>query len=133
MNDEVVLVQLVQLVLVLGLEGCENNEGLLRKPGIGPLTGVWEARAPGCCTASVDELGVLCNKAFNESLIVGVSVYHIERDEPGVGIPAPYNLEGGWRQVDTVVTNEVSLAFLRNSLDHSADERSENWDTTSSS
>jgi len=85
-NDDV----LVQLALVLGLE---SKEGTFR---IGLLTGVWEAEAPRCCKASVDELGVvLCNKAFNESLIDGVSVYHIERDLSGVGIPWPCDLDGG--------------------------------------
>lgn len=88
---------LVQLVLVLGLESCESKgrtEGIFRTPGIGLLTGVSEA---GCCMASVDELGaVLCNKAFNESLIVGVSVYHIDRDSSEVGIPWPHDLDGGW-------------------------------------
>jgi hypothetical protein len=123
------------LVPVLGLESCENKgrtEGTFRKP----LTGVWEAEAPGCCTASVDELGIVpCNKAFNESLTVGVSVYHIERDTSGVGTPGPHNLDGGWRKADTVVTNEVSLSVLPSSpeFENSADEWSENWDTTSSS
>ena len=88
----------------------------------------------GRCMASFDELGVvLCNKALNESLIVGVSVYHMERDLSSVGIPGPCNLDDGWGNADTVVTNEVSLAFLRSSLDHSTDEQSENRDATSSS
>lgn len=98
------------------------------------MTGVWDAEAPGCGPASGDELGVvLCNKDFNESLIVGVSVYHIERDLSGVGVPGLCNLDGGWGKADTVVTNEVSLALLCSSLDHSTDEQSENRDTTSSS
>jgi hypothetical protein len=109
------------LALVLGLESKVGIFSL--------LAGVWGAEAPGCCEASVDELGVvLCNKAFNESLIVGVSVYHIERDLSGVGIPEPC-----WGNADTVVSNEISLALWRSSLDHSIDEESEKRDTTSSS
>lgn len=85
--------------------------------------------------ASVDELGiVLCNKVFNESLIDGVSVYHIERDLSGVGIPRPCDLDGGWGKAEiVVVANEDSLALLRSSLDHITDEQSETRGTTSSS
>ena len=114
-------------VPVLGLERCESKggtEGIFRKI----LTGVWEEEAPGCCKASVDELHVLCNKAFNESLTVGVSVYHIERDGSGVGFPEPHKFVGGWGKADTEVTNEASLRMLPSSPgpDHSVDEWSEN-------
>ena len=129
-NDEVLV--LVQLGLVLGLDSREGG-GTFREPLFGLLTGIWEAEAPGRCRASVDELGVVpCNKAFNDSLIDGVSLYHIERDV----IPDPCNLDGGWLlgKADTVVTNDVSLALLRSSLDHTADdEQSENRETTSTS
>jgi hypothetical protein len=100
------------------------------------LTGVWEEEAPGSCRASVDELHVLCNKAFNESLTVGVSVYHIERDGSGVGFPGPHKLVGGWGKADTEVTNEASLVRMLPSSpwpDHSVEEWSENWDMTSGS
>ena len=43
---------------------------------------------------SVAELGR--KRAFNESLIVGVSVYHIERDASDVGLPRPHGLDSGW-------------------------------------
>ena len=91
------------------------------------MTGVWEAGTSGCCTAPDDELGLLlCNKAkqsLNESWILGVSVYHIERNASGVGIPESYNLDGGcWERADTVVANEVSLGFLPSLPDDSADE-----------
>lgn len=98
------------------------------------MAGVWEAEEPGRSKESVDALGsVLCKNALNESLIVGVSVYHIERDFSGVGVSDPCNLDGDWGYADTVVTNDVSLAFLCSSLDHTTDEQSENRDTTSSS
>lgn len=91
LNDDDVL---VQLALVLGLE---SKEGLFREPWIGLLAGVWEAEEPGRSKESVDALGsVLCKNALNESLIVGVSVYHIERDFSGVGVSDPCNLDGDW-------------------------------------
>ena len=97
------------------------------------MTGIWEAEAPGRCTsASVDELDVvLCNKAFNESLIVGVSLYHIERDLSCVAVPELDNLESVWGKADTVVANEVSLVLRCSSLDHCTDEQSENRETVS--